>query len=119
MLSKVISELDKLNYYVTFNSFNEDDFNTYKDIIVYNYNSISTNNRFRIDIKVVSEDLLRCLDIKKEIEDMFISHGETGKLKDFTSIKIQGSSSYKDPDLEAVHLNFSLYFVTQRRFRNG
>lgn len=112
VLKEVLKKFKELNILIRpFGVEEEELYKNNKECIVYNYSPVTQSNRFRLDIRIISESLARCLDIKKIMEDLLVGVGDTVKVPKCTKITFEGGASAREPETNTVHLLFSISFV--------
>ena len=111
MLKEVLKKMQKLNILIRpFGIEEEELYENNKECIIYNYSPVSQSNRFRLDVRVISTSLSRCLDIRSELENLFVGVGDTVKVNKCTKISFDGGSSAREIETDTVHLLFSINF---------
>ncbi|WP_297637944.1 hypothetical protein [uncultured Clostridium sp.] len=111
MLKEVIAKLKETGILVrSFGVEEEELIENNKECIVYTFGSVAKSNRFRLDIRIIAKDLERCLEIKKQIETLFVGVGDTVKVKKCTKIDFEGGSSAREFETKTVHLLFTISF---------
>ena len=111
MLKEVLKKMQELNILIrAFGVDEEELYENNKECIIYNYSPVSQSNRFRLDIRVISASLSRCLDIRSELENLFVGVGDTVKVNKCTKISFDGGSSAREVETDTVHLLFSINF---------
>lgn len=112
MLKEVLKKLKELNILIRpFGVEEEELYENNKECIVYNYAPVAESNRFRLDIRIISKDLERCLEIRTLMEELLKGEGDIVKVPKCTSIIFEGGASARDLETKTVHLIFSISLV--------
>lgn len=112
VLKEVLKKMQELNILIRpFGVEEEELYKNNKECIVYNYSPVAQSNRFRLDIRVISESLSRCLEIRSLMEDLFVGIGDTVKVPKCTKITFEGGASARETETNTVHLLFSISFI--------
>lgn len=82
--------------------------------IVYDYAPVAKSNRFRIDIRIISNTLLDCIDIKENLENLLVGVGDTVKVPGISSISFSAGASAKEFETNTVHLLFSIDIIGRK-----
>ncbi len=114
MISEIIKKLKETNIKVCPFGIDEKKLKEVRECILYTYNPIATSNKFQLEIRVISDSLESCLEIKKELESLFLGKGDKVNLKKCTYVEFTGGGSLKDFANEKVHLFFYMNFIGRR-----
>lgn len=110
MIEVAIKELNSLGIFVAPFFVEEEQFiKNNRESIIYEYSNKSKNN-FILYIKVISNSLIRCLEIDDLIKDKFISNSDKTKISGFTCIKYEGGEAIRDIENNCIQLFLSLSF---------
>lgn len=82
--------------------------------IVYNYAPVAKSNRFRLDIRIISNTLLDCVDIKENLENSLVGVGDTVKVPGISSINFSTGASAREFETNTVHLIFSIEIIGRK-----